>query len=431
MRAPARPITWLTAAVLLAAATPVSVSAQGDSTWQDHNRAGALAFRARDWPAYRYHLLRLDTLLRGLPLIQLRLASVEARLGQPEAALRRLERYAAMGVTADLDADSALAPLRALPAWAPVAERIARNAEPVRRGDTVFVLPSRDMLAEDIAYDPRSERFFVSSMRERRILAVDRTGRAQDFVASGQGGLWAAVDLGVDVRRRLLWVSTDAIAFQVGYDSADAGRAALVAYDLGTGRQVRRIDAPRDTTHFLADLAVAPTGEVYVSDNTTQAVYVVRPGADSLEVLVPGGVLANAQNPAVSPDGRRLFIADYLLGIAVVDLASRRVTWLPQPPDIATNGVDGLYVTGRSLIGVQNGTAPERIVRFPVDEGFTRILGWEVLEQNPQLDEPTHGVVVGDWFYFIANSGDDRARGATVRDDPAARPPAVLRVRLR
>jgi len=416
---------------VLAAATPPSAAAQGDSTWQDHNRAGVLALRARDWPAYRYHHLRLDTLLRGLPLIQLRLASVEARLGRPEAALRRLERYAAMGLTANLAADSALAPLRGLPGWAPVAERIARNAEPVRRADTVVVLPSRDMMAEDIAYDPRSGRFFVSSMRERRILAVDRNGGTRDFVASGQDGIWAAVDLGVDARRRLLWVTTDALAFQVGYDSAEAGRAAIIAYDLGTGRLVRRIDAPRDTAHFLGDLAVAPTGEVYVSDNTTRAVYVVRSDADSLEVLVPPGVLANPQNPALSPDGRRLFVADYLLGIAVVDLASRRVDWLPQPPDVATNGIDGLYVAGRSLIGVQNGTAPERIVRFPVDEGFTRILGWEVLEQNPQLDEPTHGVVVGDAFYFIANSGDERARGATVRDDPAARPPAVMRVRLR
>jgi hypothetical protein len=194
---------------------------------------------------------------------------------------------------------------------------------------------------------------------------------------------------------------------------------------------VRRIDAPRDTAHVLGDLAVAPTGEVYVSDNATLAVYVVRSGADSLEVLVPPGVLANPQGPALSPDGRRLFVADYLRGIAAVDLATRRVDWLAQPPDVATNGIDGLYVAGRSLIGVQNGTEPERIVRFAVDAAFTRVLGWEVLEQNPQLDEPTHGVVVGDWFYFIANSGDDRARGATVRDDPAARPPAVMRVRLR
>jgi sugar lactone lactonase YvrE len=431
MKTPARPFARLAAAVLLAAATPLCAVAQGDSTWQDHNRATAVAFRARDWPAFRYHLLRLDTLLRGLPRVQLRLASVEARLGRPEAALQRLERYAAMGLTADLDADSALAPLRGLPGWAPIAERIARNADPVRRADTVVVLPSRDMMAEDIAYDARSRRFFVSSMRERRILAVDRRGRVTDFVPSSQGGIWAAVDLGVDARRRLLWVTTDALTFQVGYDSADAGRAAIIAYDLDTGRQVRRIDAPRDTARFLGDLAVAPTGEVYVSDNNTRAVYVVRPGADSLEVLVPPGVLAMPQGPVLSPDGRRLFVADYLRGIAAVDLATRRVDWLPQPPDVASNGIDGLYVAGRSLIGVQNGTAPERIVRFPVDEGFTRILGWEVLEQNPQLDEPNHGVVVGDAFYFIANSGGERARGATVQDDPAARPPAVMRVRLR
>lgn len=431
MRTPARIAAGLVAAGLLAAAAPRCAVAQGDSTWQDHNRAAAVALRARDWPASRYHLLRLDTLLRGLPRVKLRLASVEARLGHAEAALRRLESYAAMGLTADLDADSALAPFRSQPGWAQVSARITRNAEPVRRADTVLVLPSRDMLAEDIAYDPRSRRFFVSSMRERRILAVDRDGGVQDFVASGEGGLWAAVDLGVDTRRRLLWVTTDALAFQVGYDSADAGRAAVIAYHLDTGRLVRRIDAPRDTAHFLGDLAVAPTGEVYVSDNATRAVYVVRSGADSLEVLVPPGVLANPQGPALSPDGRRLFVADYLRGIAAVDLASRRVEWLPQPPDVATNGIDGLYVAGRSLIGVQNGTAPERIVRFPVDAAFTRILGWEVLEQNPQLDEPTHGVVVGDAFYFIANSGDDRARGATVQDDPAARPPAVMRVRLR
>ena len=421
----------LLAAGLLAAASPASLAAQADSTWQDHNRAVAAARAAGDWRAYRHHLTRLDTLLRGLPRVQLLLAGVEARLGDSAAALRALERYASMGLTADLEADSALAPLRALPGWAPIAARIARNAEPVRRFDTVVVMPSRDMLAEDLVYERRTGRIFVSGMRERRIVVADRRGRVTDFVPSGGEGMWAAVDLGLDERRGLLWVSTDVIAFQVGYDSTEAGRAALLAYDLRTGRLVRRIDASRDVAHFLGDLAVAPTGEVYVSDNATRVVYVARPGADSLEVLVPAGVLPNPQNPALSPDGRRLFVADYLMGIAVVDLASREVSWLPKPADVADNGIDGLYVAGRSLIGVQNGTAPERIVRFPVDEGFTRILGWESLEQNPELNEPTHCAVAGDVLYCIANSGDDRARGNTVLDDPAARPPAVIRLRLR
>ena len=240
----------------------------------------------------------------------------------------------------------------------------------------------------------------------------------------------AVVEIGVDARRRLLWASTDAMPVQVGYDSADAGRAAVLAFDLRTGRLVRRVEAPRDTAHFLGDLAVAATGEVYISDNATRSVWVLRPGADSLEVLVPPGVMANPQGPALAPDGRRLLVADYLLGIAAVDLLTRRVSWLPRPDDVAVNGIDGLYVDRGALVGVQNGTAPQRIVRFAVDPGFTRILGAEVLEQDPQLDEPTHCAPAGRTLYCIANSGDDRARGSAVRDDPGARPPAIVRLPL-
>ena len=341
MRTPARPFTWLAAATMLTAATPLCAAAQGDSTWQDHNHAGALALRARDWSAYRYHHLRLDTLLRGLPLVQLRLASVEARLGQPEAALRRLERYAAMGLTADLAADSALAPARSQPGWAQVSARIARNAEPVRRGDTVVVLPSRDMLAEDIAYDPRSRRFFVSSMREWRILAVDRRGRVTDFVPSGQDGIWAAVGLGVDARRRLQWVTTDALAFQVGYDSADAGRAAVLAYDLGTGRLVRRIDAPRG----LAPAAAGRRDERHR-----------RP----------------------------------VRGRAVADRGAER-----------------------------DGAGADRPVSGGCGLHAHPGLGGAGAEPAAGRAEPRCG------------RGGERARGATLQDDPAARPPAVMRVRLR
>jgi hypothetical protein len=65
-----------------------------------------------------------------------------------------------------------------------------------------------------------------------------------------------------------------------------------------------------------------------------------------------------------------------------------------------------------------------------VDPGFTRIVGAEVPEQDPQLDDPTHWAPAGRTLYCIANSGDDRARGGAVRDDPGAGPPAVVRLPL-
>jgi hypothetical protein len=60
------------------------------------------------------------------------------------------------------------------------------------------------------------------------------------------------------------------------------------------------------------------------------------------------------------------------------------------------------------LIAIQNGTAPERIVSFNLSTPTT-VDGWDVLEANwPDLGDPTHGVVVGNEVYFIANSGWDR-----------------------
>ena len=71
--------------------------------------------------------------------------------------------------------------------------------------------------------------------------------------------------------------------------------------------------------------------------------------------------------------------------------------------DIALNGIDGLYVYRDSFLAVQNGTTPARVVRFSLD-----LRKQEVLEANtPTLGEPTHGTMVGNTFYFIANSGWD------------------------
>jgi len=51
------------------------------------------------------------------------------------------------------------------------------------------------------------------------------------------------------------------------------------------------------------------------------------------------------------------------MGIAVINLASGKVDYLLHPEEMAVIGLDGLYLADDTLIGVQNGTDPERIVR--------------------------------------------------------------------
>ena len=81
--------------------------------------------------------------------------------------------------------------------------------------------------------------------------------------------------------------------------------------------------------------------------------------------------------------------------------------WLGASRPAALDGIDGLYfVDATTLLAVQNGTSPARVSRLHLDSGRTRVEAVDVVEQaSSWLGAPTHGVVVGDRFYFIAKSG--------------------------
>jgi hypothetical protein len=125
-------------------------------------------------------------------------------------------------------------------------------------------------------------------------------------------------------------------------------------------------------------------------------------------------------------------VPDYARGIGVLDLASKGVVWLSASKH-ALNGIDGLYFVRGFLIATQNGSSPERVIRFQLDSTLTAIVSEEVIERaTPTLGDPTHGVVVGDGFYYIANSGwnaiDDHG---DLKAGAKLTPAKIMRLRLR
>jgi hypothetical protein len=226
-------------------------------------------------------------------------------------------------------------------------------------------------------------------------------------------------------------VSIGATAIAAGYVPADSGRTGLVAWDLDARRPVLRLEWPPDgKQHLLGDLTVGPDGTVYASDALAGAVRVVRPGGRSIETLMPEGGFDSPQGPAVSADGRRLYVADYSRGIGIVDLGSGARSWMRFAPGVALQGIDGLYVHGRELIAVQNGTRPKRIVRLRLDATGTHVLEATRIESGTRrLGEPTHGVVVGSRFWFLANTGWERVEDDVLKSDNAA-PASIWSVEL-
>ena len=386
--------------LLLFLAVPAAVLAQSDSTWRQHSAAAQGAIAQGDWNGAQRQLLEVDRLLGGHPSIAFALARAALRLGDTAQALAQVERVAAMA---------------------------AANATTIGAAQVVATIPDSSAIAEDLAWDAARRRFLVSDVHGHRLWSVGLDGRTAGFGEPMAPG-WAVLAVGVDAAHAIAWVTTVTLPQAEGYTPRDSGHAAIVLLDLASGSVRRRFDLPSPSSAAPGDLAIAENGDVFFGDGQTGEVRVIRSGRDSVETLVSAGRLHGTQQPAIAPDGRTLFIADYGRGIARVDRTSGSVIWLDHGPGVTLTGIDGLVTRGMDLIAVQNGVNPNRIVRLTLDAALGAVTSAEILLRDTALaPEPTHVVQVGEALYAIGNAGWNKygEDGVAKTDVPFTRPRLV------
>jgi sugar lactone lactonase YvrE len=375
----------------------VLLATDTEPRWIVLNRAAGQASKTKDFPKLREALIALKPLLPGNPSIIYKLAVADAALGDAPAALAELRNLAGMGLIYDFPADAGFSPLRDSGEFAAIVKHIDDNKKPVSHSSPAFTLGERDLIPEDMAYDAKMRRFFVSSVRQSKIVMIGAKRDQTDFARTD----WPVLALRVDARRRILWAATGWLPQCARCEASDKDKTALLAFDLDSGALKQRIESP--VQGLLGDMTISRAGEIYVSEGINGAVLRLRLGAKKLERLDTPGEFPSPQTPALSADEKTLYVPDYVRGIAAITLSTGAVAWLKPADDIALNGIDGLYVYRNSFLAVQNGTTPARVIRFSLD-----LRKQEVLEANTgELGEPTHGTIVGGTFYFIANSGWD------------------------
>ncbi|MDQ2766867.1 MAG: hypothetical protein M3Y30_06895, partial [Gemmatimonadota bacterium] len=387
------------------------------------------ARKAGDTVAYRAQLDAIHRTIGATPRIANRFAALAIEAHDTASASRWLGAIAAMGAELDttlLSRYRTLAGQRAVDSVRALSALATRDAGSPQLS---FRLPDVDMISEDIAYDAGSARFLVSSVRRGGIYTASASNRATAIVRPGADGSWGMFALGI--ARDAFWTTTAALSMAARYTPADSGKSALLKYDLRTGKLRGRYVAPDSGAHALGDLVVGSNGAVYVSDGFGGGVYSLAPGGDSLKALVPPGVFLSPQTPALSSDGETLFVPDYAIGIASVNIATGKVTWVTHSDSLALTGIDGMYRLGRDLIVVQNGVEPNRIMRLTLDAPMLHVVRATALARGPAARSLTHATVAGGWLYFITKSGWERvADDGTMAAGKPADAPTVMRVRI-
>jgi hypothetical protein len=386
------------------------------------------AHTSGDTVSYLSNAQTMYSFLNGSPRATLQLMSAESFAGKQDDALYSFAQFVAMGQSNDDALRSAqFDPLRTLPKFQAIQRDMAANTSSVSNAAEVFRLKSSVPIPEDIDYDPAAKRFYISSVLGKHIVAVDMEGQITAFAQAPDQ--WPVMALKIDPARSLLWATEVALNGFALVSEKDWGRSAVLLYDLHSGRLLHRIEGPPQAA--LGDMALDLNGDAIVSDGEHGGVYRVNRKTFGVE-RIDAGDFVSPQTPVVLSDGKHILVPDYVRGIGVLDLADKHVAWIRMEGKHALSGIDGLYALGNTLIATQNGTSPERVVRFALDAANTRVLSESIIERaTATLGDPTHGVIVDGYFYYIANSGwgslDDHG---VLKEGRKFSAPMVMRAKL-
>lgn len=429
-------LCFLIICALLSHAQAIDPTHYRDLAKQFNERA-----KAKDWQGARDVLTEIGRELPApTPRFLLLNATVEMHLGHKAEAIKWLEKYAATGLFFDLTQEGNMKPLSDEEAGKKLIAQMKENSQPIAKTELVCSLPQTDTMPEDITYIKSSGSFIVSSIQHHSLYRVTlpkpggKECAMQELPLPADAKHWPTMAVSFDPTRKALWVTASAMPGFSGFPKEDSGKTELLEVDAATSKVLHRFAPVTNGPAVLGDMSVTADGTVYVTDSIGGGVYRLHGDLETAKLEKIADGLFSPQTPVLARDGKRLFIADYSMGIAVITLpvagTMAKVSYLPHPENIAVVALDGLYLDGDSLIGIQNGTDPERIIRLQLNHAQTEITGAEIIEQaSDRMGDPTHAVPVDGWFYVSANVGWNKVDDNTgkLKDGAAFTPPVLLR----
>ncbi|MBY6204942.1 hypothetical protein [Halomonas denitrificans] len=379
----------------------------------------AEAYAAEDHAAWVAAVQRLHELRPYNADFMRQLVEGYARTDRLSQAFNIMLKMQQQGLTEDWDAVEGLDAMRQYPLFEHLTTLMDEAGRPFGEARVEQELPGRIAMPEALAFDESTGRLFVGTVHRGEILVRGGENESADAAletfASPQTvpELMAVFDLVADAERGHLWVATGSTSQFAGATPTNFGRTSLIKLDLASGEKLGEYRVPPDgRPHLLGALALADDGTVYAADTVTPFIYRLEPDMERPELFIGNPMFTSLRGLALSQDESMLYVADYERGLFVFETAeSRRGLPLTGPDTLNLGGIDGLYRWQDSLVVIQNGISPDRVLRLDLDESGGRIENVAPLVvAHPRFDTPTFGALAGDDLLLLASNHWDDVR---------------------
>jgi hypothetical protein len=415
-----RKLTAVAVAALIALAAGAPLQSQQERPPEDPvalEEQSRQAYAGGKYLPFYIANLKLHKMRPHVPQYMINLVRASALLEKDNTAYHYMHMLQQQGLSFDFNSTEDTLNIRGTQAYDYINNLMIAADEPAGEGSVAIALPGPPRDYGALAWDPSRERLLAGTIREGKLLAVADDGSTEVLLQAGDdNGLWSITGLAVDVERERLWIASAASPDFGAFSPADQNRSALFEFDLGTLQRVGQSYVPVDALqHRLGSVAVTGGGEVYVIDTGTPIVYRKASGENRLEAFVASNQLVGFSDLAVMPDNSRLFAADPVMGVFVVDPKAQQAALLGGPENLNLAGIGGIEFADGHLFIVQGGITPQRLLRLKLDD-----MGSAAAEVSPMaialepFDAPRLSTIRGSDLFYFANQGSGSAETGAI-----------------
>lgn len=369
---------------------------------RDLFQEGLQAYDQKNYVLFRDKMLAIDQLRPNYPAVVYNLSSAYALTGDHEKSIETLKKYLLMDATHDFAKDNDFNSIISTDTFKEI-EAIQQTLVQEIGFNTAFKWELASSHPESITYSDKQGSFFIGGVRDGSIWEIPKNKPPKIFANTSKNS-WAVMGLEMTADGKQLWACTSSMSNYKGYDQNEEGFASVLQYETKSGELLNTYSL--DGGHNFGDLIIDAKGNVYISDGTANQLYCINKTNNELEVFLDlSEVVFNLQGLTLNEDQSALYVSDYIDGIYRINIENKSIDKLKVgSEDILLKGIDGLYFRNNSLIGLHNGTQPNRIIQYELSSDGLTILSKTIKAQAGTLGEPTQGVWVKDELHFISNS---------------------------
>ena len=374
------------------------------------------AYQKKDYSAFLNNLKKAIELAPNNPTVMYELARAFALNGNKEAAITWLERYVDTGFFIKSDDIGDFDAIKDLKKFKAILRRNQEMKSPITNSKIAFKIPEKDLIPEGIAYDPVNEVFYIGSIYKCKIISVDKQNNVNNFTSEKQDGLLSVTGIKVDAKRRILWVNSSEFYRMKGFENNKAGYTCIFKYNIDNRKLIKKyILDERPVFHHFNDLVINSQGDVFITDSLFGAIYKIDHQSDNLDIFIKPDRFTYPNGITLSQDERYLFVT-HVEGTSVVDINTKSYYILPHPKNIPLTGIEGLYLYKNTLVAIQDDNWHGRVIQLSLRKSSYKALNLKnslkysvqkanlIEVGNHLFSHPTTGVIVGNFFYYIANS---------------------------